>query len=429
MKKITLLLICSFIGLSMNAQEQEGEKEKMNYNQWSIDFGAGLNKASRPFTDGYYSPTFGAWNADLGVRYMFNDKAGMRLNLGLNNISEGEDVPEFTTQYLRATLEGVLNLGSILNFREWTNTFNLLAHGGGGVARLSTDEDVFYGDEDEYMGVVTAGLTPQVKLGNSVALYADLSIYGNINQDFTWDGNTRTDDIGFDGLLTNVSVGVNLYLGNNKVHADWVDVTEKTELRNKLDSVQDRVAQLENNLMDEDQDGVPNYRDREPNTMNGVAVDTKGVAVDKNENGIPDEIESSLDKRYTSKEEMKNNKQSGSGVGVEQLLNDGYVNVYFQFNSDKPETYSLEAINYLITYMQNNPNSKAELIGYSDEIGNAAYNKDLSERRAKRVHDIIVASGVDSSRLEHRGEGVDDSVDKSSTEARQIVRRVTFKLK
>lgn len=204
---------------------------------------------------------------------------------------------------------------------------------------------------------------------------------------------------------------------------------KKTELRNKLDSVQDRVAQLERDLMDEDQDGVPNYRDREPNTMNGVAVDTKGVAVDKNENGIPDEIESSLDKRYTSKDEMMEQNKSGSGLGVKELLNDGYVNVYFQFNSDKPETYSLEAINYLVTYMKDNPNANAELIGYADELGNAQYNMNLSERRAKRVYDIIVASGVDASRLEHRGEGVDDSVEKSSSDARQIVRRVTFKLK
>jgi len=428
MKKITLLMTFLLMANLLSAQEEEKNSE-FKFDQWSVDVGAGINKASRPFTSGYYAAAVGSWNADVSLRYMFNTKAGVRLKLGYNNISEGDNSIPFDTKYVNAALEGVLNLGSILSFREWTQRFNLLAHAGGGVARIMPGDDARLDEVSDNMGIITGGLTPQLRLSDNIALFLDGSVYGNIRQDVGWDGNSTSGIRGFDGLLVNFSVGANFYLGKNEKHADWVDVTEKTELRNKLDSVQDRVAQLERDLMDEDQDGVPNYRDREPNTMNGVSVDTKGVAVDKNENGIPDEIESSLDKRYTSKDEMMEQNKSGSGLGVKELLNDGYVNVYFQFNSDKPETYSLEAINYLVTYMKNNPNAKAELVGYADELGNAQYNLDLSERRAKRVHDIIVASGVDASRLEHRGEGVDDSVEKSSSDARQIVRRVTFKLK
>lgn len=268
------------------AQEEEEENTKPQYNRWSIDLGAGLNKAGRPLTSGFYSSTPGAWNADLGIRYMFNDKAGARLKLGYNSLSEGDDSVEFDTKYANVILEGVVNLGSVFSFREWTQTFNLLGHAGAGVGKVIPGDDARFDGADDYMGVVTAGLTPQVKLGNNLALYLDGSIYGNIRQDITWDGNTISTLRGFDGVLVNFSIGANIYLGENEQHADWVDVTEKTQLRNKLDSVQNRVAQLENDLMDEDQDGVPNYRDREPNTMNGVAVNTKGVAVDKNDNGI-----------------------------------------------------------------------------------------------------------------------------------------------
>lgn len=293
---------------------------------------------------------------------------------------------------------------------------------------MRLDEDAFYSDEEDYMTVFTVGLTPQIRLGNHFAIVGDLSLYGNVNQDYTWDGNTETENRGFDGMLVNASIGFQVYLGKAEKHADWVDNSEEEELRKQLDSIQGRVADLESDLMDEDQDGVPNYLDREPNTMNGVAVDSKGVAVDKNNNGIPDEIESSLDERYTSKAEFE--KEGGSGsMGIKKLLNDGYVNVYFQFNSDKPETYSFEAINYLVRYMHENPSANADLVGYADELGNVEYNKQLSERRAKRVYDIIVASGIDESRLSYRGEGIDDSVDKSSSDARQLVRRVTFKLK
>jgi len=44
------------------------------------------------------------------------------------------------------------------------------------------------------------------------------------------------------------------------------------------------------------------------------------------------------------------------------------------------------------------------------------------------VYDVLVASGVSSNRLSHRGNGEDTSVDKNSEQARQLVRRVTFKL-
>src|SRR5690606_37212600 len=128
-------------------------------------------------------------------------------------------------------------------------------------------------------------------------------------------------------------------LGGAEKHADWY--SENNELKEMVLGLEERVAKLETDLIDSDQDGVPDYLDREPNTMSGVAVDTKGIAVDKNRNGIPDEIESSLDKRFVNEEDYV----KGGDGSVEELLNKGYVNVYFQFNSDKPETYSLEAIN------------------------------------------------------------------------------------
>ncbi|MEP0479671.1 MAG: OmpA family protein, partial [Nonlabens sp.] len=55
-------------------------------------------------------------------------------------------------------------------------------------------------------------------------------------------------------------------------------------------------------------------------------------------------------------------------------------------------------------------------------------NKNLSERRAKMVNDVLTAAGIDASRLSHNGDGEDASVDKNSAEARQLVRRVTFRV-
>ena len=79
--------------------------------------------------------------------------------------------------------------------------------------------------------------------------------------------------------------------------------------------------------------------------------------------------------------------------------------------------------------MKENPSANAELIGYADEIGDPTYNKNLSEKRAAKVKEILVASGISGNRLTVTGNGEDTSVEKGSAPARQLVRRVTFKLK
>lgn len=425
MKKSILAFLLLATGV-LAAQETKTttQNEKDNdYNQWSIEVSGGVHKPSRPFAEGYYTNTPSFGQGQLGVRYMFNEKFGLRLGLGYNNI-EGDDnsLPFKTSQY-RSTLEGVVNLTSLLNFSDWTNTVGLLVHGGAGYSMMDYKSPAAIDGKDNMLNIM-GGITPMVKLGRSVALFGDVSAIGNIRQTYTVDGTQLNNKRDVDGFMVNASIGLNIYLGEAEKHADWY--SEKTDLKETILGLEERLEKLETDLIDTDQDGVPDYLDREPNTMSGVAVDTKGIAVDKNKNGIPDEIESSLDERYLKKVDYV---KGGGDGSIEELLNKGYVNVYFQFNSDKPETYSLGAINYLMKYMKDHPGSNAELIGYADELGNPEYNQTLSEKRAKRVYEILIASGIAESRLTYRGGGEDTTVEKTSSPARQLVRRVTFRLK
>ena len=399
------------------------EANAQDYNKWSIEAAGGMHKPVRPVAKGYYSDTPSFAQFSLGTRYMFNNRFGLKLDLGYNSFKEGDGSSAYKSNYYRGSLQGVANLGSILKFETWTNSLGVLLHAGAGYSQLKPKEPIDRANTDQMLNFI-AGITPQVKLGNRVALNLDASIIGHVRQNYTFDGTKTTNTRGFNGYFTNFSAGLTVYLGKHEKHADWVsDTGVSNDLLEDLDS---RISKIETDMIDSDQDGVPDYLDREPNTPSGVAVDSKGRAIDKNENGIPDEIESALDARYAKKGEA-----GAAGTGgdiVERLINEGYVNVYFQFNSTKPETYSLEAINYLVKYMNDNPSAKAELIGYADEIGNPNYNKTLSERRAKAVYDILVATGVSGDRLTYTGNGEDTSVDKSSSPARQLVRRVTFKL-
>ena len=421
MKKI-LLISSLFISSIIIGQENIDP----DFNKWSIEVAGGLHKPARPMASGYYtnSPSFGQFS--LGTRYMFNNRFGLKLDLGYNMLQEGDNSLPFKSSYKRASLQGVANLGSILKFETWTNTFGVLFHAGAGYSRLDATEPIDLESTDQMLNVIV-GISPQIKLGEKMALTTDVSLIGNARQDYSWDGTGVSTRRGWNGYMMNFSLGLNFYLGKNEKHADWVP--DQFKFEELMSDHEARLAKIETDLIDSDQDGIPDYLDREPNTPSGVAVDSKGRSIDKNNNGIPDELEPALDKLYVKKSDDSTVRDGASAASVRNLLDKGYVNVYFQFDSDKPETYSLEAINYLERYVEENPAATAEMIGSGDEIGNEQYNLQLSERRAKRVYDILVATGVSTDRLSYTGGGVDSSVERSSSEARQLVRRVTFRLK
>ena len=431
MKRITLLLSLLAVA-GMTAQESETPsaskaeaKAISDYNKWSIDLGAGVNKPLRPMKSGYYTKTPDFLNVHAGVRYMFNDKFGLQANASYNEFKEGGSSLPFKSEMWSYGLDGVVNLGNVLDFKSWTNTFGLLAHAGASYSTLKGKEPV-KSDTDQ-MVTLNVGIQPQIRLGNRVALFLDASIHGNVKQDLGFEGQARGSSVrGFDGYFMTTTAGISIYLGGNDKHADWVSADYDVE--NMMADMDQRLSKIETDLVDSDQDGVPDYLDREPNTPSGVMVDTKGRAIDVNQDGIPDELEGALDRRYARAGQATTESSSESGT-IRNLINNGYVNVYFKFDSTQPEVYSLEAINYLATYMKENTGAEAELIGYADSVGNADYNANLSERRAKAVYDILIATGVDESRLTYTGGGEDDSVDSESVPARQLVRRVTFKLK
>ena len=429
MKKTTLLLaVMIFTVFQSFAQTEEAAPEK-GYDKWSIDIAAGLNNSSKPFSSpNVYTDHFGDFAANLGARYMFNDKFGLRASLGFGEITNADNTAlEFSTNYSRVQAETVLNLGSILGFREFTNRFNLLFHAGAGLTYFSYDEGALTNTNQTVHFV--SGVTPQIKLSNSLTFNLGLSVIGNLNQDYTLDGYSEVSNKDFDGMIVNATAGLSIYLGSNDQHADWVNISKTDQFEEQVNSVENRLAKLESELQDDDRDGVPNYLDLEPNTVNGVAVNTKGQAVDKNKNGLPDELEKSLEKRFISKNEAESAIAKAGLESVKAMANDGAISVYFEFGSTKPETYSYDAINKILLYLRANNTATASLTGYADEIGNAEFNKTLSENRAKRVYDILVASGIEKSRLSYQGGGIDNSVNKSSKDARQLVRRVIFEIK
>lgn len=61
------------------------------------------------------------------------------------------------------------------------------------------------------------------------------------------------------------------------------------------------------------------------------------------------------------------------------------------------------------------PNSSIKVLGHTDNVGVAAYNLDLSQRRAVAVTDILIGAGVPSGRLQAIGLGEDRPVASNTT--------------
>lgn len=352
------------------------------YNKWSVDLGAGFNKPQRPFSDGYTTNTVSPWTGDLGVRYMFNNKFGLKADFGYNSFTAKGSSIDFDSRYYRVDLQAVANLGRIMNFETWTNTIGLLGHAGFGYSQLRSDN--FKGADE--MGNFIAGVTGQIRLSNRVALTGDFSTILNASQDRTFDGAYAAGNRGFSGLIFNGTVGLNVYLGKNTKHADWT-VTSSEGNNADISALENKVADLESQI------------------KNRPAQ--KEVIVEK----------------------QVNTAQPTDSDLIKRMINDKYYSVYFDFNKTTPIENSTAAIDVVLNYLRKNPSASLDLVGYADQVGKAEYNEKLSNTRATNVKTIFEKAGIASSRLNVIANGADTSIQKDSDEARRLARRVTFIVK
>ena len=102
--------------------------------------------------------------------------------------------------------------------------------------------------------------------------------------------------------------------------------------------------------------------------------------------------------------------------------------IEFEFDSARLLESSTPVLTAVLDVMREHLELNVVLIeGHTDDIGDAKYNKDLSERRAESVRHWLIAHGVDVARLLDAGFGLERPIDTNSTsEGRQRNRRVEF---
>ena len=417
MKRQFLAFVMAILfSLGVNAQD---------YNKWSIDAGAGVSiLSSSGLSEGYNTPFPNLWTMNGGIRYMFNNKFGVRVGGGFDQLNQAGNSPKFATRIWNVNVQGVANLGRVLAFEEFTKNIGLLGHVGVGYGYMTSKN--FRGVDN--LGIITFGLTPQVRLSDRVTLLLSGTFNWYLTQQYTFNGENLTKDVNmtpmrhvnFQGLNFTATAGLQIALGKKRVHADWYGVKREDKEDDK------KVAQNEktvNNHITRGGSNVAANGQRIENDKNALANNNVNNANDSDDEGDVNNSNIASNQNTTT-----NNIIVESVDPAKELIEKGYVNAYFGFDSSEPQDGSLWAVGFVANYLKQNPDAKINIIGYTDQVGNAGYNEKLSKKRADAVKQLLVEMGVDTSRLASEGKGIDKGTKASSAGARRLVRRVSFEL-
>lgn len=122
-----------------------------------------------------------------------------------------------------------------------------------------------------------------------------------------------------------------------------------------------------------------------------------------------------------------------SGVSVTRVGNDIILNmpgnVTFDTNSADINARFFEVLNSVAIVLKEYEKTLIDVTGHTDSTGSAAYNMELSQRRAQSVGSYLIGQGVDSRRFYIVGAGLTQPIADNSTAAgREQNRRVEIRL-
>jgi OmpA-OmpF porin, OOP family len=112
---------------------------------------------------------------------------------------------------------------------------------------------------------------------------------------------------------------------------------------------------------------------------------------------------------------------------LDELNRNGFIALHINFDTGKAELKAdgQATVVEIVAMLKGAPELKIAIEGHTDNVGQAADNKALSERRAQAVMAALVAAGIEAQRLSAAGFGQERPVaDNRSEEGRAKNRRV-----
>ncbi|WP_296423243.1 OmpA family protein [Yoonia sp.] len=129
------------------------------------------------------------------------------------------------------------------------------------------------------------------------------------------------------------------------------------------------------------------------------------------------------------KQEEELRRQLGNNVGI---VNNGSnlvvtlsQDILFATNSTAVSGVSRNDLVTVASSLNRYPNTTVNVIGHTDNVGDASYNFDLSQRRAQAVSSVLISAGVSPARIRSIGRGEDQPIASNlDARGRQANRRV-----
>lgn len=230
---------------------------------------------------------------------------------------------------------------------------------------------------------------------------------------------------------TSFRIGYNI--GNNSQEPSWY-VNPLTYAYDYLEYLEEKT-----NFKDDDDDGVPNLWDEEPDSPEGAIVDTKGVTMDSDGDGCPDheDPEPFSSPQFPIVDCKTQWPEPMSEEDVIDLIKENSIDAWFlpmiHFETDKskilPEFYS--NLQYVGDMMNRYKWMDVNVIGHTDYRATEEYNLGLSQRRAEAAVNFLVENyGISRDRFNIKYEGeAQELVEEGRTEKEMYMnRRVEFKV-
>jgi OOP family OmpA-OmpF porin len=449
-RKFNCLNLLAFLIVFSNAVFAQDD-----FNKWSVGLNIGSHDGMWPTKK--LTKSYQIHHYALQGRYMLNNRFGFKTDLAYNFLDATKS-GNMNVNYWRISFSAVANLGDILKFHTFSNRFGLLAHAGFGVstmyvankARFDLDlGDPYLEGKDDMINYVF-GISPQFKLNERISLNLSTTLILHHLQSRSFDWLQPNKHKPIDGYFFNSSLGVTVYLGKNKSHADWIPTIHTSE-SNKY--FEEKIRQLEERTKDDDKDGVPNYLDLEPNTPEGTYVDSKGQTIkDSDEDGILDSFDMCPNDKGLSSNNGCPDKDSDGipdpndncpdvpGLVInkgcpdiaketEDALKNALENVEFFDNSSVLTDSSYLVLDEVIKELKAHQEYNLLVEGHTDDIGSDKFNLVLSERRAVAVETYLISKGIDADRIIIKSYGESRPIASNKTpEGRAQNRRVEFRI-
>ena len=124
--------------------------------------------------------------------------------------------------------------------------------------------------------------------------------------------------------------------------------------------------------------------------------------------------------------QMEEMKQEVTSSDILSALNtDGHIALYINFETGKsdvkPESQNI--IDQVEAMLKSNPSLKISIEGHTDNVGSPTSNQTLSDNRAKSVMNLLIAKGVDKSRLSAKGWGQSKPIVENTTDSNKAKNR------